>query len=1492
MGRGRNRVALAAGCLLAPLAAAAAHVVVADARSVAASAFPGENGLIAFVSDRSGSFDIYVMDPDGGSVTRLTTTAEREDFPVWSPDGTRLAFSAGPFDEQSIFVMNADGSGVTQLTDSPGRDYEPAWSPDGTQILFASDRGRTRAFSQVYVMDADGSDETLLVSAPAAGSAHSPSWSPDGDRIAYAWTESGTIGDTMFVAAPDGSDATVVLEMPDGLGELDWSPDGSRIVFLGRTDGGSSIDLYVVEVAGGVVTQLTDGARGITPRWSPDGQLITFTRSSESGLVDDVWVMNADGSGQVQLTPTGDEFTEWQPTWQPAPPTYDLTVTPDSAQREVGDDHTVRFALVEDDTGEPGVGRDLSVQVTGPHPQTATVTTGSDGRASFSWVSSEPGTDTVIACAEVDGSAGCGAEEPLATATVLWGAIGPVDDPRLAFTDDSDALYAVTVQREVDEGGGESYLLDGQPTSFATDLSAYEAGPKHEGETGGTPGTAPAFVSTRHDPDGDVYVAAAGDATRITCDAGIETHPVRGPDGSIAYASNADGDWDIYVISPPGPVISRPPPGWAYRAGSVANAGAATAAGLAPGDCEPGWTTTKITDDEPAGTDDLWPTWTPDGGLVFSRSAAGELSDLYSVGIDDFEWQEPDQLTTTAEIAESQPAATEFAIEVDETCDPDGGCTPIYEYQTWVAFTTTEDQRDGTVALLSPADPEEVVGLGLDGQASEPAWSSALDPTHLAFTSTDEDPYGEIQIARVEPPIVEEEGFSDPQVVGAASLSNGLSGIGESHPFWLEEFGTGEFDVGATLVYTSRSSEDVAEDSRNLAADISDVLVVDGSQRRVIRRQRELAGGEVVHRYDEAGPSYSPDGGRIVYSRSAYPETEIAGSRMLMVANADGSDPALLLPASQRLGSDLDVDPAWSPDGTKIAFVRIRGAGGGDPDPDPPEIWIYDLATEVATRIPGSTVEGAGADLSPSWAPDSEHLVIARTQGDGGAPNDGARRWGSYRVGSNPELHILDATDPTAPALGLDSCNDGCAVRGRTPAWSPDGSRIVYEADGQLQLVTLPDPCCTGPEVDVDGPVAVTGFDSFDGTGPTPSRSVVSAAHDPAWSPDGSEIAFAGQPAGQPDQRDIWGIAPDGSGLRPITDERGPETEPTYQPDRTADVAVTVSVANSPALIGTPVVATFTVTNNGPAPAASVALDTAFTTGASTNAPGAPPDCRADGSGCGFVLLAAGESRVYQVRVRHPAPVLGTATGTVLADNPDPVGSNNTASAPYRVHGPDVQVRVRLDEKVGYVGGLRVAKVTVRNVGTDPVEDVSLTATWPAEVVAGVVPPLPSATPDCLPAGDACDLGTIGVGARRSFRVALETLVEGAAPITAEVGTTTAEVTTENNEHTVDLEILQPTVRVLPAVSPPGKVVLVYGESMPPASDVSLEWASGINIHTGPFEVSEDGTIRVPLLIVRHDLLGVRPLTATSTDDLFTPVEGELLVVPRTLMPPNFNGRG
>lgn len=156
------------------------------ARDVSASWSP--NGKqIAFMSDRDGGFDVYVMNVDGSNTTRRTTTGTAW-FPVWSPDGSRLAFHVG----RDIHVVAREGSALTRLTTDPANGMYPTWSPDGSKIGFMSWRnGRT----ELFVMNADGSDQRLL-SSMESGDAIDPRWSPDGRKIA-------------FVHMPDGMNSAV-----------------------------------------------------------------------------------------------------------------------------------------------------------------------------------------------------------------------------------------------------------------------------------------------------------------------------------------------------------------------------------------------------------------------------------------------------------------------------------------------------------------------------------------------------------------------------------------------------------------------------------------------------------------------------------------------------------------------------------------------------------------------------------------------------------------------------------------------------------------------------------------------------------------------------------------------------------------------------------------------------------------------------------------------------------------------------------------------------------------------------------------------------------------------------------------------------------------------------------------------------------------------------------------------------------------------------------
>ena len=111
--------------------------------------------------------DLYLVNPDGTGRRRLTRVRNEANHcacPVWSPDGTRIAYEAeGTRGRPDIYVMNADGSDRRQLTNHRARDENPDWSPDGTQIAFYSERVGN---AEIYVMNADGLQETRVTRDP------------------------------------------------------------------------------------------------------------------------------------------------------------------------------------------------------------------------------------------------------------------------------------------------------------------------------------------------------------------------------------------------------------------------------------------------------------------------------------------------------------------------------------------------------------------------------------------------------------------------------------------------------------------------------------------------------------------------------------------------------------------------------------------------------------------------------------------------------------------------------------------------------------------------------------------------------------------------------------------------------------------------------------------------------------------------------------------------------------------------------------------------------------------------------------------------------------------------------------------------------------------------------------------------------------------------------------------------------------------------------
>lgn len=263
---------------------------------------------IVFVSDRTGSKEIWVMNWDGTDQRQLTRYRSISTFPSASPDGRVVAFTTYalgypaiqmfsldtgrklPFYNQrasmnafvsftpdskrivfsstlaggpaQLYMANVDGGNLHRLTSSGFIEVEAKINPKtGTDLVDVS--GRT-GLPQIYHMNMEGAD-VQRVSA-GTGEATNPSWNPDGDHIAFAWTKGFEPG---------------------------------------------NYNIFVMDVASGQTAQLTaEEGRNENPGWAPDGAHIVY--ASKRGRESQIWVMNADGTGKHPLTTAGNNE---KPVW-------------------------------------------------------------------------------------------------------------------------------------------------------------------------------------------------------------------------------------------------------------------------------------------------------------------------------------------------------------------------------------------------------------------------------------------------------------------------------------------------------------------------------------------------------------------------------------------------------------------------------------------------------------------------------------------------------------------------------------------------------------------------------------------------------------------------------------------------------------------------------------------------------------------------------------------------------------------------------------------------------------------------------------------------------------------------------------------------------------------------------------------------------------------------------------------------------------------------
>lgn len=264
---------------------------------------PGENGLIIFTANPTGSSQIYTINPNGSHMVQITTlppTKQEGLQPTFSPDGRRILFSygagsAGP----DLYVINSDGTGLTRLT-FDGLSSAGRWSPDATRIVFAQTSTLT-GVNVITTMRADGTGKKTALTSRLWDS-YEPAYSPDGRIVNYS--QQGGLVEAVWIMNADGSEKMRLTPARLELFPYDVAPDGQHILMWNHNSSSLPSSIFVMNIDGADITRLTHsgGRHDLYPAYSPDGTKIVFASdrlSSNASL--DLFTMNADGTNVKRI---------------------------------------------------------------------------------------------------------------------------------------------------------------------------------------------------------------------------------------------------------------------------------------------------------------------------------------------------------------------------------------------------------------------------------------------------------------------------------------------------------------------------------------------------------------------------------------------------------------------------------------------------------------------------------------------------------------------------------------------------------------------------------------------------------------------------------------------------------------------------------------------------------------------------------------------------------------------------------------------------------------------------------------------------------------------------------------------------------------------------------------------------------------------------------------------------------------------------------------
>jgi eukaryotic-like serine/threonine-protein kinase len=245
---------------------------IASTRQELAPQISPDGRKVAFISDRSGSAELWVSDAEGKSLVQLTSFGgPRADTPSWSPDGRLIAFTSLAGGNAHLYVVGAEGGSPRRLTTDAAGEASPGWSKDGRWIYFTSKRtGR----NEVFKIAAAGGAAVELTQ----GGGQSPVESPDGRRVYYV---KGRVGSDLWQVGAEGGEETRVVEAK--IDERNWAVEAHGIYFLTLHREVSAYALEFYDFATRQTTQIT----------TIEGPRSTFLISGLTVSPDERWILYA-----------------------------------------------------------------------------------------------------------------------------------------------------------------------------------------------------------------------------------------------------------------------------------------------------------------------------------------------------------------------------------------------------------------------------------------------------------------------------------------------------------------------------------------------------------------------------------------------------------------------------------------------------------------------------------------------------------------------------------------------------------------------------------------------------------------------------------------------------------------------------------------------------------------------------------------------------------------------------------------------------------------------------------------------------------------------------------------------------------------------------------------------------------------------------------------------------------------------------------------------